>query len=79
MEWKCEKGVACFSQRMPGGETYAVAMSAPGAVTTVGRTAHFETGGRAALFLAVRTTRDAADPAAAAVAAVRAAGHSPGI
>ena len=73
MEWKSGDGVVCFAQRMPGGETYAVALSAPGSVTTVGRTAHFDTAGRTALFLAVRTTRDAPDPAAAAIAAVRAA------
>ena len=73
MDWKERDGVVCFSQKMPGGETYAVALTSTGKVTTVGRTAHFEADGRSALFLAVRTTRDAADPAAAAVAAVRAA------
>ena len=73
LEWRGEKGVACFSQKMPGGETYAVALTAPGDVTTVGRTAHFCAVGRTALFLAVRTTRDASDPAAAAIAALRAA------
>ena len=73
MDWRTEKGVVCLTQRMPGGETYAVALSAPSAVTTVGRTARFETPGRETLFLAVRTTRDAGDPASAACEAVRAA------
>ena len=73
LEWKTAEGVVCFAQRMPGGETYAVALSAPGPATSVGRTAHFDTKGRTVLFLAVRTTRDASDPAAAAIAAVQAA------
>ena len=73
--WKVEDGAVCFSQRMPGGEMYAVAMTATGAVKTVGRTASFVTAGGETLFVAVRTTRDAKDPVAAACGAVRAAAH----
>ena len=69
-EWRVEGGVVSFSQRMPGGETYAVAATAPDEVATVGRLAKFAVKGAGSLFLAVRTTRDAADPRAAAVAAV---------
>ena len=71
--WKTEDGVVSFAQKLPGGETYAVAMTAPGAVTAHGRTARTNFAGRKALFLSVRTTRDGSDPRAAAVAAVRAA------
>ena len=72
-EWACEDGVAAFVQKLPGGETYAVALSVPGVARTRGRTAEASVSGERTLFLAVRTTRDAADPRAAAVAAVRAA------
>ena len=73
MNWRTGGGVVCFSQRMPGGETYAVALTAPGEAVAVGRTAHFSVDGTTPLVLAVRTTRDAADPADAACEAVRAA------
>ncbi len=73
--WKCENGVLSFTQRLPGGETYAVAMNAPGKVLTRGTVASVEARGRQAIFLAVRTTRDAKDPRTAAVQAVKAAVH----
>ena len=68
--WKVEEDVVSFAQELPGGETYAVALSAPGGASAVANTARMRTESRRALFLAVRTTRDAADPRAAAVAAV---------
>ena len=72
--WANGAGVAAFEQKMPGGETYAVALSAPAnGVRTMGRTAQMNVRGRQTLFLAVRTTRDGADPLALAVAAVKAA------
>ena len=71
--WKVEEDVVSFAQELPGGETYAVALSAPGGASAVANTARMQTESRCALFLAVRTTRDAADPRAAAVAAVRGA------
>ena len=71
--WKTEADVVSFTQRLPGGETYAVALSAPGGAVAVANTARVRTSPRQALFLAVRTPRDAADPQAAAEAAVRAA------
>ena len=69
--WEAEDGVVSFVQKLPGGETYAVAMSAPGEVTTHGRTVRTGFKGRGALFLAVRTARHGTDPRAAAVTAVR--------
>ena len=71
--WKDAGGVVIFTQGLPGGGTYAVAMSAAAPPSFVGRTAKVTTTCGRTVFLAVRTTRDAADPAAAAVAAVRAA------
>lgn len=71
--WLEEAGVVVFSQGLPGGGTYAVAMSAAARPSFVGRTAKVTTTCGRTLFLAVRTTRDAAAPVAAAVAAVRAA------
>ena len=71
--WTVEGGVVSFTQELPGGETYAVALSAPGGASAIANTARVRTSGRCALFLAVRTTRDAADPRKAAVEAVRAA------
>lgn len=71
--WTNETGVVAFSQRLPGGETCAVALATAGSPAFAGRTAKLTLHGRQTLFLAVRTTRDAADPLAAAVAAVRGA------
>ncbi len=71
--WDTVDGVVSFAQKLPGGETYAVAMNAPGTVSLRERTAGVRVTGRNAFFLAVRTTRDADDPRAAAVAAVKAA------
>ena len=85
--WQTGDGLVAFSQAMPGGETYAVALAVSGDVAVRGRTARISTpgsaarradrkaSGRAIAFLAVRTTRDAADPRDAAIAAVRAAAH----
>ena len=74
VKWKTGDGVVSFTQRLPGGETYAVALSTRWGAWITGRTAVFGiSGGRVTLFLAVRTTRDAEDPAAAAIAAVQAA------
>ncbi|HHU15829.1 MAG TPA: hypothetical protein GXZ62_11660 [Lentisphaerae bacterium] len=71
--WTIKDGVVGFAQRLPGGETYAVAMSAPATPVAHGRTASVRASGRKTLFLAVRTTRDADDPVAAAFDAVKAA------
>ena len=71
--WSESDGVVTFTQKLPGGETYAVAMSAPAKPKFVGRTAVIRTSCGRSVFLAVRTTYDAADPAAAAVAAVKSA------
>jgi len=71
--WSNETDVVSFAQKLPGGETYAVALSAPRGAAAVARTARATAGDGAALFLAVRTSRDAADPRTAAVAAVRGA------
>ncbi|MDD3544335.1 MAG: hypothetical protein PHG96_03115 [Kiritimatiellae bacterium] len=71
--WQVSDGTVSFTQKMPGGEDYAVALTAPGEVRTIGRTARLNASGSRTLFLAVRTTRDAADPRGAAVTAVKAA------
>ena len=71
--WREEDGAVVFTQRLPGGETYAVAMSAPAKPKFTGRTAIVRTTCGRTVFLAVRTTADAADPAQAALAAVAAA------
>ena len=72
--WAKADGVVAFTQKMPGGETYAVAMSAFGSpVRTMGRTARIGATCGQTLFLAVRTTFDGDDPLALAVAAVKAA------
>ena len=72
-EWQESDGVVVFTQKLPGGETYAVAMSAPEKPKFIGRTAIVKTSCGRTVFLAVRTTYDAKDPAAAAVSAVKAA------
>lgn len=70
--WREADGVIAFSQRLPGGETCAVAMSAPSKAKVLGRTASVQMRcGGSAVFLAVRTTCDAADPVMAAIAAVQ--------
>ena len=71
--WSENDGVVTFTQKLPGGETYAVAMSAPAKPKFIGRTAVIRTSCGRSVFLAVRTTYDAADPAAAAAAAVKSA------
>ena len=71
--WTNAADVVAFSQRLPGGETCAVALAARGVPSCVGRTATLRLRGRQTLFVAVRTTRDAADPVAAAMDAARGA------
>ena len=71
--WTSGGGALSFEQRLPGGETMAVAVTAPSGVSKAGRTARFTVAGETAVFLAVRTSRDSADPRAAAVEAVTAA------
>ena len=71
--WRNEPGMIAFSQRLPGGETYAVAMSAAGDVSVRGHVASVSACGRKAFFIAVRTTRDAPEPHLAAIGAVKAA------
>jgi hypothetical protein len=69
--WREVDGAVVFTQKLPGGETYAVAMSAAAKPKFIGRTAIVRTTCGRTVFLAVRTTNDAADPAAAALAAVK--------
>lgn len=66
-------GAVAFSQRLPGGETYAVALSVPSPAVVRGPVASVRVSGRHVFYLAVRTTRDGSDPLSLAVASVRAA------
>ncbi|HNX03944.1 MAG TPA: hypothetical protein PKI32_00495, partial [Opitutales bacterium] len=71
--WKEEDGVVSFSQGLPGGGTYAVALAVSGHTRVLGKSVCVRTqmSKLDELFLAVRTSRDAADPQTAAVEAVR--------
>lgn len=76
--WREEDGAIAFTQRLPGGETYAVAiaLSRPAKPEFAGRTATLRTACDQSMFLAVRTTNDSEDPAALAISAVKEAARA---
>ena len=73
----CDGEMVSFVQRLPYGDSYAVAMRVKGAKAEQGRSAAvIETRDRAEIILAVRSERSCADPRAEALAAVKAASES---
>lgn len=71
-------GLVAFEQRLPFGDTYAVALYAPGAAADLkfGSVGRLKTKGSQDLFLAVRASRTGNDPLAAAREAVMKAASS---
>ena len=70
----CDGETVSFVQRLPYGDSYAVAMRVKGTKAEKrGNTAVIETRDRAEIVLAVRSERNCADPRAAALAAVEGA------
>ena len=68
-----DDGMVSFEQKMPFGDTYAVALHAPGATADLkfGSIGRLRAKGRLDLYVAVRASRTTPDPLAAARAAVR--------